>query len=84
MKISITSKREVYSLEVTENKVTSTLTLGKSHDIVTKGEDVNDLANIISLSYRNQVGKGATGRELLKLIRAELKDQINEKEKDKE
>lgn len=79
MKISITSKREIFSLEATEDNVTSTLTLGKSHDIITKGEDVNGLANRISRAYRDNVGKNITGRDFLKCIRADLKDQIKEK-----
>ena len=72
MKYSIRTKGNTHTLEVVEDETVCTLTLGKTHDIVTKGDDPTGLALEISSSYRNSFGKGAVGKEFLKLIKSDL------------
>jgi hypothetical protein len=72
MTYSIRTKGNTHTLEAVEGKVACTLTLAKTHDITTKGDDVDGLADRISRSYRNCVGKNVTGKEFLKLIKQDL------------
>lgn len=72
MTFSIRTIGEVVQLSVTENNVICTLKLGKSHDIFTKGEDINGLAERIAYSYRTLNGAGDIGKDFLKSIRSDL------------
>ena len=72
MTFSIRTKGKTHTLEVVEEDVTCVLTLGTTHEIVTKGDDINELANRISYSYRTQYGQGTHGKEFLKAIRYDL------------
>lgn len=72
MTYSIRTKGNTHTLEVVEGKVACTLTLAKTHDITTKGDDLRGLANRLSRSYRNCFGTGSVGKEFLKLVKKDL------------
>lgn len=72
MRITITTEGRIPTMKVVENGVTCILTLGKSQDIVTKGEDIDGLADRIAYSHRSCFGKNCIGVDYLKLIKADL------------
>jgi len=82
MRIIITVSGSSQIMTVIEDKVTCTLTLGKTHDIITKGEDSKDLANRISRSYRDLAGKGFWGVDYLESIKRDLMDKYKEQTND--
>ena len=80
MEFSIRTHGDKAEMHVTEDGVTCTIKLGKSHEIVTKGEDENGLAERIAYSHRILFGQGASGKDYLKLIKKDLIERNKPKE----
>lgn len=84
MIITVAVEGRTPTLTVTENNVKCTLTLGKEHEIVTKGEDTRGLAKRIAMSHRLCFGKGYAGKEYLTLIKEHLLEREAKEKIDKE
>jgi hypothetical protein len=81
MKISVKTKNDIPTLEVTEGDVTCTLKLQKNnHHVKVDGEDENSLCERLMYSYRLSFGKGCAGIDFLKLIKKDLLERERRKE----
>jgi len=75
MKISVTIEGRTPTLVAIEKGATCTLTLGKLHDIVTKGDDTTGLGQRIAFSHRAWYGQNLTGKDYLDFIKEDLLDE---------